>query len=54
VMITYIAIPWVFEVCDLTKGKRDGSNPFNLERSAIGGYRDARGRRGRGTRQELV
>ena len=40
-MRTYIAIPGVFEVCNLTKGKRDGSDPFNLERGSIGGYRDA-------------
>jgi len=38
---TYIAIPRVLEVFNLTKGKRDGPDPFNPERGSIGGHGDA-------------
>lgn len=38
---TYIAIPRVFEVFNLIKGKRDGPDPLDVERGSIDGYRDA-------------
>lgn len=40
-MRTNIAIPRVFEMLNLTKGKWDGSDPFNLEGGPIGGCRNA-------------
>jgi len=38
---TNIAIPGIFQVFNLTKGKGDRTNPLNPERGSIGGYRDA-------------
>jgi hypothetical protein len=50
---TDIAIPRVFEVFNLTEGKRDGPNPLYTERSSIDGYRGANSGGG-GPRLELI
>jgi hypothetical protein len=47
---TYIAIPRVFEMFNLTERKRGGSDPLNAERGSIRLYKDAQARAGGGPR----
>jgi hypothetical protein len=53
-MGTYITIPRVFEMFNLTERKRDCSDPLNAERGSIHGYRDARARAGGGPKLGLI